>query len=99
MTGRVLALVALLVSLIVPAAAQADVVPVLSASAAGSGNVSFNLTVPGGTDRYLAVGISTTSNVTVSSVSFGPQQLARQESVNVGGVRSETWTLTAPNTG
>ena len=79
MTGRVLALCALIVSLALPAAAQADVVPTASGSTTNSGTTtSFSFTVPGGNDRFLAVGISTASNVTVSSVSYGVQQLPRE---------------------
>ena len=99
MTRRVLALLALVVSLIVPAAAQADVTPVSSGSSTGSGSATFSMTVPAGNDRFLAVGISTTENVTVSSVTFGAQVLARQQQVAADGVRSETWSLTSPNPG
>jgi hypothetical protein len=100
MTARALALCALLASLAVPAAARADVTPVVSGSATSlTGPAAFSLTVPAGSDRLLAVGISTTANVTVSSVSFGAQVLTRQQQVAEGGVRSETWTLVAPNVG
>ena len=47
----------------------------------------------------MAVGISTTANVTVSSVTFGAQVLAPQQQVAADGVRSETWSLTSPNPG
>ena len=100
MTRRVLALCALIVSLALPAAARADVTPVASGSVASlTGPAAFSFTVPAGTDRLLAVGISTTANVTVSAVSFGAQVLTRQQQVAAGGVRSETWTLVAPNAG
>src|SRR3954454_16154041 len=99
MTGRVLALVALVVSLAVPAAGAADVTPVSSGSTTGTGTTSFSFNVPASNDRYLVVGISTTSNVTVSSVTFGPQVLTQQQSVSFGAVRSETWSLIGPNTG
>ena len=99
MTGRVLALCALIVSLAMPAAARADVTPVASGSVAGNGPAAFSFTVPSGTDRFLTVGISTTANVTVASVNFGAQVLTRQQQVAAGGVRSETWTLVAPNVG
>ena len=60
-TGRVLALLALIVSFAIPAAAQADVTPVSSGSTTGlTGPITFSLTVPAGNDRFLAVGISTT---------------------------------------
>ena len=99
MTGRVLALFALIVSLTIPAAAQADVTPVASGSSTGSGSATFSFTVPAGNDRFMAVGISTTANVTVSAVTFGAQVLTRQQQVAADGVRSETWSLTAPNPG
>src|ERR1700741_4600766 len=100
MTGRVLALCALIVSLALPAAARADVVPVASGSVAGTGgSAAFSFTVPAGTDRFLAVGISTASNVTVTSVSFGAQVLTRQQQTTSGRLPSEIWSLTAPNPG
>jgi hypothetical protein len=100
MTGRALALCALIVSLAMPAAARADVTPVASGSVASiTGPAAFSFTVPAGTDRFLTVGISTTANVTVSSVNFGAQVLTRQQQVTGGGLRSETWTLVAPNVG
>jgi hypothetical protein len=100
MTGRVLALCALIVSLALPAAARADVVPVASGSASSiTGPAAFSFAVPAGTDRFLAVGISTASNVTVASVNFGAQVLTRQQQTTSGAVRSEIWSLTAPNPG
>ncbi|WP_028065960.1 beta strand repeat-containing protein [Solirubrobacter soli] len=100
MTGRVLALLALVVSCAFPAAAAADVVPVTSGSTVGGAATTLlPLTVPAGNDRFLAVGISTASNVTVSSVTFGAQALTREQQVTSGGVRSETWRIVAPNTG
>ena len=98
MTGRVLALIALVVSLAFPAAAAADVVPVTSGSVVGSAATTLlPLTVPAGNDRFLAVGISTASNVTVSSVTFGAQVLTREQQVTSGAVRSETWRIVGPN--
>jgi hypothetical protein len=100
MTGKALALIALIVSIALPAAARADVIPVASGSTTGTGaNTSFTFTVPASNDRFLVVGISTTSNVVVNSVSFGPQLLTKQQANNSGAVRSETWTLVGPNTG
>jgi hypothetical protein len=100
MTGRVLALIALVVSLAFPAVSAADVVPVASGATVGSSAITLlPLTVPAGNDRFLAVGISTASNVTVSSVTFGAQVLTREQQVTSGAVRSETWRIVAPNAG
>jgi hypothetical protein len=99
MTGRALALVALIVSFAIPAAARADVTPVSSGSTTGTGTTTFSFTVPASNDRFLVVGISTTANVTVSSVTFGPQVLAREQQATSGAVRSETWRLIGPNVG
>src|SRR5690349_5409802 len=100
MTGRVLALIALVVSLWFPAAAAADVVPVASGSVVGStATTLLPFNVPAGNDRFLAVGISTASSVTVSSVMFGAQVLTREQQVTSGFVRSETWKIAAPNAG
>ena len=57
------------------------------------------MTVPAGTDRVLVVGISTTQAGTVTSVSYGPQQLTRQIEAAADGARSEIWTLAGPNVG
>src|SRR5690349_1560487 len=100
MTRRALALCALIVSLAVPAAARADVTPVASGSVSSPiGPATFQLNVPPGADRFLTVGISTTANVTVTGVNLGAQVLTRQQQVSGGGLRSETWTLVAPNPG
>ncbi|MDA0161791.1 PKD domain-containing protein [Solirubrobacter ginsenosidimutans] len=99
MPRRVLALIALIISLVVPAAAAADVSPVASGSSTGTTTASFALTVPATANRYLAVGVSTTNAVTVSSVTYGPQVLTLQQQATESGVRSETWGLVAPNAG
>src|SRR4051812_18233112 len=99
MTGRVLALIALIISLAVPATAAADVAAVASGSSTGTTTASFSLTVPAAANRYLAVGVSTTNAVTVTSVTFGPQVLTQQQQATENGVRSETWGLIAPNAG
>src|SRR5262245_20176907 len=94
------ALAALLLLLLVPAAARADVTAVSSASTTSTANTAtFSMTVPAGNDRLLAVGISTTDGVTVSGVSFGPQVFTKVQDSAGFGVRSEIWTLKAPNTG
>src|SRR5687767_8982301 len=100
MTVRGIALSALAVVLLaVPAQARADVTHAGSASGTGTGSATFSLTVPAGTERLMAVGISTTSAVTVTSVTFGPQVLTRQIEAAADGARSEIWTLAGPNVG
>jgi hypothetical protein len=83
----------------VPAVARADVTPVGSGSAAGTGTATAALTVPAGGNRLLAAGVSTTDAVTVASVTYGTQPLTRQLSVGADGAKVEIWTLTAPAVG
>jgi hypothetical protein len=97
---RVLAAAAAL-SLLYCASARADVVYRSSASATGVGSTLTipNVTVAAGTDRLLAVGISTSEAASVTGVSFGPQVLTSRISQPAFGQRAELWTLTAPNVG
>ena len=92
-------LVAVALCLVLPAVARADVTPVSSGSATGTTTASTSLTVPAGGNRLLAVGVSTTDAVTVASVTYGAQALAREQTVGADGAKSEIWTLTAPAVG
>jgi hypothetical protein len=85
------ALLAPVLSLLVPTAARADVVPVASGSGTGTGSAAFSLAVPSGSDRLLAVGVATLDSVMVTSVTYGAQVLARQQAIGQDGVRSEIW--------
>ena len=97
---RLLAAVAALSSLSC-ASARADVVYRSSASATGTTSTITipNVTVAAGTDRLLAVGVSTSEAGSVTAVSFGAQVLTSQISHPAFGQRAELWTLTAPNVG
>jgi hypothetical protein len=100
MTVRGSALCALaVVLLLLPAQARADVTVAASAYSVANGQVPFSMTVPAGTDRMLLVGISTTQGATVTSVTYGPQQLTRQLDAAADGARSEIWALAGPNVG
>jgi hypothetical protein len=97
---RVVAAAAAL-SLLYCASARADVVYRSSASATGTGSTITipNVTIAAGTDRLLAVGISTSEAASVTGVSFGAQVLTSRISQPAFGQRAELWTLTAPNVG
>jgi hypothetical protein len=86
-------------------AARADVVAAGSASSDGTGSTrTFPVTVANGTDRLLAVGISTQADGTVTGVTYGGQALtsrvAQATPAQTGpGASAEVWTLSAPPTG
>lgn len=88
-------------SLLLCAEARADVTVVGSVSASGLGST---LAIPGvevqdGHGRLLAAGISTTDDVTVTSVTYGTQELTPSAQQAGHGTRAELWTLTRPAVG
>lgn len=100
MPRRFAAFAALVLSLLLaPAAAQAAVSPAASASIAGNGSASAELTVPAGSNRFLTVGVSTIESATVTSVTYGAQVLTREHASAKDSSRAEVWTLKAPNPG
>lgn len=98
MPRTVLALAALLLSLLLAPAAQAAVTAGNSASASGTGSATAPLTVDGA-NRLLAVGVSTLESATVTSVTYGAQVLTRRQAAAKDSSRAEVWTLVAPNPG
>lgn len=88
-------------SLLFCAGARADVTVVGSVSASGVGST---LAIPGvevqsGHGRLLAVGISTTEAVSITSVTYGSQELSPAAQQAGHGTRAELWILTQPAVG
>ncbi len=87
--------------LLLCAGARADVTVAGSVSASGLGTT---LAIPGvevddGHGRLLAVGISTTEAVSVTSVTYGSQALSPAAQQAGHGTRAELWALTRPAVG
>ncbi|HEY4095852.1 MAG TPA: PKD domain-containing protein [Baekduia sp.] len=98
--SRVLA-AAVALSMIICASAQADVVARGSASTTGTGTTVTipSVTVANGTDRLLAVGVSTTDAVMITGVSYGGTALRSRAASGGDGTRAELWTLSTPAVG
>ena len=101
---RLLAALVLLFVAAAPARADIEVTSVISGAAFLTvASVSFPVTVPAGTDRYLAVEISLFSaGVSVSSITYAGLPLTNEVAAETAGgrrFRSELWGRVSPATG